>query len=117
MTVPEVLAELRAARERMQPPIQGFGKVIALSSTQATTDAASALLALFNQRVTHLDASIAALEGLHNDGYPELPDRQVVSGVLDDVNDDLSDITAALGFLKPEQASDLGLSLGQPELK
>lgn len=113
MTVPEVIAELRAARDGMQDAIEGFRDILLLNTSNETKAAAQFLLDAFNGRVTHLDNSLSALEGLKNHGYPELPDREVVDAVIADVNRQLETISAAKAFFAaPELAAALNLQPG-----
>jgi len=65
---------------------------------------------------TQLDLVTAADKALTDDGAPTLPERQISAAAIADLDDQLSTMGAARSLFVP-QATDLGLTAGQPRPK
>lgn len=113
MPIADTLAELRAQRGALTAPIEGFEDILRLNTEGPTREAAADLLGRFRGRVGVLDQAISLLTILIDDGYPDLPRREVAQGVFDDVDANLSTITSARGFFTAASlATTLNLAPG-----
>lgn len=110
-------AELESAIESIVPQIEGLEDFGRLNIQPATRDKITETHTDFTRRRDKIQVVLSALEDLEDDRYPNLDDRQVGTEVYADLKSQTETLAAALEKFSPEQASELGVSIGTPETK
>ena len=112
---PALRAELNAALAVLAPQIRGLND---LSKTSISPDlliqvedqitARVRRQALIQAVLNGLDAALGELEALESDGYPELPTMAVVGSLFSELQEENSDLAAAVGVFSPVETISAG---------
>ena len=121
---PALSAQLLAAREVLAPQIRGLGDLVVTSISGELAAKLRDVLTI-RQRLDGLlasalqarDAYIAALNALEADGYPDLPDVTMPTSIFSEMQEELSDLQAAVEIFQAEMAARMTIGLGAPVAK
>ena len=112
---PALRAELNAALAVLAPQIRGLND---LSKTSISPDlliqvedqitARVRRQALIQAVLNGLDAALGELEALESDGYPALPTMAVVGSLFSELQEENSDLAAAVGVFSPVETISAG---------
>lgn len=118
---PSLRAELMAALAVIDPQIRGLDDVAIVS---VSADLAQELTHesgrrkhrrdLIQQVLGDLDRTLEDLVRLEEDGYPNLAKIPLTQALLQELQVEQSDISAAVGVFGPEGATQLRVTLGEP---
>lgn len=115
--VEEAIAEIQAALDEALPIQEGLADYLRVNLLAPAKSEVTAFKSQVDRRVRLLTAARDACIALMGDNYPEFPTRNVEADVMADLRDQQATISAALAKFAPAGATDLGLAVGQPELK
>lgn len=87
--------ELTAAQTVILPQIEGLHDFARLNLQPDTLTVVQAATIDFERRRDLIAAALAALDALSTDGYPEVPEREVIGAVYADLKDNVTTIEAA----------------------
>lgn len=109
--------EIAAQREELRLPLEGMRDYVRVGNgvegEQIMRTAAAAAAGDYQRRLDLMYAVDTALTALETDGFPEIPDREVPPGVLEQLQRNHETIAAALArFTAPEPASDGTIRFG-----
>jgi len=125
MTIDELRTEITAALAAVFPSIRGMQDLEKVSlSPEAITSIHEELGDHLRRKdslvavLTILDALELALKNLKEDGYPNLPKREVTAEVFTELQVQRDDIDAAIAeFIERSRAATMTISLGQATKK
>lgn len=100
MTIPEVMAELEAARTALKPVIEGLEDYAALDLLPAAREVVTGLLGTYQRRLFLLGEAFTALDRLRADDYPVVGPVTVDPAAYADLQANLATITAAFQQFK-----------------
>lgn len=110
--------ELATAKAVILPQIEGLEDFARLNLKPETLPQVQSATVDFKRRLDLINAGLAALDALTQDNYPEVPERDVVQTVYEDLRENVSTIEAAFAkFEAIPEASKAEITPGTPELK
>lgn len=119
MSSPALIAlreELEAAKALLLPQLEGLRDFARLNLITESLTAVQAATVDFERRLTLVEGAISALDGLAADGYPEVPQRDVLQTVYADLQVNVTTIQAAFAkFSAVPEATEAVIVPGQPE--
>lgn len=110
-------AEIVVALKQHKPILEGLRDFARLNLRPETAAKVANAITDYERRQAHLEETERALTALLQDGYPDLPVREVEQDVFDDLQDQAESIDAALAKFTPEMAARLNLTRGATEPK
>lgn len=111
-------AELEAAKAVLEPQIEGLHDFARLNIKPETLAKVQEATVDFERRHGLVVAALAALAALETDKYPDVPQREVLKVVYDDLSQNVFTIQAAFAkFLSEEEATVAEIIPGTPEKK
>lgn len=114
----DFVAELKAARAVLVPQLEGLRDFARLNIIEETVPVVAQAIEDFDRRIKLIDAALAAADGLTNDGYPDMPVRDVVNNVFNDLADNVKTINAAFTkFRSQAEAAGVTIIPGTPTPK
>jgi len=109
--------ELLVARAVIEPQIEGLADFLLLNIKEATKATVQVTHGAFVERHNRITLALDALQSLEGNLYPDTPEISVVQEVYADLAENVSTIAAAFAKFTNEQATNLGVSVGAPEIK
>lgn len=112
-----VLEELRTAALVLEAQIQGLIYLIDINSNNAElVELLTTELEDHVRRKKLVDAAIDALEALNADGYPDMPQAEISSGLYASMQTQREQIDAAIAQFTPveSEAASVTVELGEP---
>lgn len=111
-------AELRQEYDRLAAQLLGLQYFARLPQAHETMRIVQEQIALFDRRLTRLEATLQAMDALAADGYPEMPTLVVDPGVYQDLQADIDATIAALTHFSPiPPATQLAPAFSAPQAK
>ncbi len=116
--------EITTAIDFINPEIRGLTDLTKTSISADSLNEVNIALKIRTRRLSLLQGVISyidylerAIQNLKNDGYPTLPYIQVTQSVFNDLTEQKSDFTSAIGVFKLANATSLTIRLGDPKQK
>lgn len=106
-------AELIAARDLLPPQLRGLRNMSNDPFSPEAVDALNKRIGVVDHRLTVINSTLARLDELDADGYPELPPFEVSTSVLQEFELKETDVGKAVdGFSATPEATSLDVNLG-----
>lgn len=107
--------ELTEAKAVLEPQIEGLHDFARLNLKPETLTAVQNATTDFQRRLDLINAALAALGDLSADKYPQVPEREVIQAVFDDLQDNVTTIEAAFSKFEPlGEATQVIITAGTP---
>jgi len=114
----DFVAELKAARAVLVPQLEGLEDFNRLNIIEETRPVITVAIDDYKRRIALIDTAIAACDGLTNDAYPDMPVREVVENVFEDLKNNVDTINAAFTkFRAKAEAAAATIAAGNPSPK
>lgn len=118
---PELRASLKTAAGDLDPEIRGLTDLTHVSITPELSTAVNTELArrtrlrtIIQAAIKGLDDTLAALNILEQEGFPDFPPADLTANLLSELHGQGDDIVQAIGVFMQPQAASLQISLGNP---
>jgi len=118
---PTLRAELIAAFVVLKPQIRGLQDLATTSvSAELKNQISTQTSARVNRQtliqavLSALDTVVSKIEALHADGYPALPNATMLGSLFSELQEETSDLEAAIAVFGPERAASMSIGLGAP---
>lgn len=114
----DFVEELKDERDEILPQLEGLRDYARLNIKPETQPVIATAIEDYQRRLEKIDAALASCDALTNDGYPELPVREVVEGIYADLAENAATINAALAKFKAKaEAASVTIVPGTPQPK
>jgi hypothetical protein len=111
-------AEITTAHDTITPQIEGLHDFARLNLKPETLTKVQNTIVEFERRRDLMEAALGGINNLSDDGYPEVPVREVIADVYNDLAENVSTIEAAFKKFAPiDEAMSATIVPGTPETK
>lgn len=114
----DLRTELRAAKQTITPQIEGLHDLGVLNLLADSKPVIEQARTDYERRLLRINEALTQLDALEADHYPDMPTRNVLKEVYDDLQNNVDTISAAFAKFAPiEEAASAIITPGAPESK
>lgn len=110
--VDQAIAEINERLATFAPQHEGLRDFARLNLQEAAAAVVNESIANYDRRQALLEAALAALTSLVNDGHPDLPVREISPAAFADLRDNTTTVEAAMATFASNAATSMALAAG-----